>query len=73
MFSRKKSALLKLFHLITLLPRLDQSNEIYFAASWWALIIKGICNAAPLYCSLIVQSSQGFKQYRDYRKGQTTS
>ena len=28
----------------TLLPILDQSNEIHFAASWWALIISGRCN-----------------------------
>ena len=28
----------------TLLPKLDQSNEIHFAASWWALIISGRCN-----------------------------
>ena len=57
LFSRK-FVLLKLTHLITLLPRLDQSNEIYFAGSWWALIIKGRCNVVPLYCSLIL--SQGF-------------
>ena len=57
LFSRKKSVLLKLPHLITPLPRLDQSKEIYFAASWWALIIKGRCNVAPLYCSLILRSS----------------
>ena len=43
LFSEKKSVLLKLPHLNTLLPRLDQSNEIHFAASWWALIIKGRC------------------------------
>ena len=36
--------ILKLPHLITLLPRLHQSNEIHFVASWWALIIKGRCN-----------------------------
>ena len=28
----------------TLLPKLDQSNEIRFAALWWALIISGRCN-----------------------------
>ena len=28
----------------TLLPKLDQSNEIRFAAFWWALIISGRCN-----------------------------
>ena len=39
-----ENVLLKLPHLITLLPRLDQSNEIHFAASWWALIINGRCN-----------------------------
>ena len=39
-----KTVLLKLPHLITLLPGLDKSNEIHFAASWWALIIKGRCN-----------------------------
>ena len=43
-FHRRKSVLLKLYHLITLLLRLDQSSEIHFAASWWALIIKGRCN-----------------------------
>ena len=59
-FSRKKSVLLKLTHLITLLPRLDQSNEIYFVASWWALIIKARCNVVPLYCSLILRSNQRF-------------
>ena len=56
----KKSVLLKLSHLITLLPRLDQSSKIYFAASWWALIIKARCNVVPLYCFLILISSQGF-------------
>ena len=60
LFSRKKSVLLKLSHLITLLPRLDQSSKIYFAASWWALIIKARCNVVPLYCFLILRSSQGF-------------
>ena len=60
LFSRKKSVLLKLPHLITPLPRLDESKEIYFAASWWALIIKVRCNVVPLYCSLILRSSQGF-------------
>ena len=37
---------LKLFspHLTTLLPGLDQSNEIHFATSWWALVIKGRSN-----------------------------
>ena len=44
LFSEKKSVLLKLTPLITLLPRLHQSNEIHFVASWWALIIKGRCN-----------------------------
>ena len=44
LFSEKKSLSLKLTNLIVLLPRLDQSNEIHFAASWWALIIKGRCN-----------------------------
>ena len=47
LFSRKKSVLLTLPHLITPLPKLDQSNKIYFAASWWALIIKGRCNVVP--------------------------
>ena len=60
LFSRKKSVSLKLTHLITFLPWLDQSNEIYFAASWLALIIQGRCNVVPLYCSLILRSSQGF-------------
>ena len=27
---------------------------------WWTLIIKGRCNVVPLYCSLILRSSQGF-------------
>ena len=44
LFSEKKSVLLKLPHLITLLPRLHQSNEIHFVTSWWALITKGRCN-----------------------------
>ena len=44
LFSQKKPVLLKLSHLITLLQRLDQSNEIYFAVSWLAFIIKGRCN-----------------------------
>ena len=62
LLSEKKSNLLKLPPLITLLPKLDQSNEIHFAASWWALINKGRCNTLcsndislnfnclPLYC-----------------------
>ena len=40
----REKVLLKLPHLITFLLRLDQSNETHFAASWWALIIKGRCN-----------------------------
>ena len=56
LFSQKKSVLLTLTHLITLLPypkiiyrgtinnMLDQSNEINYAAFCWALILKGICN-----------------------------
>ena len=56
LFSQKKSVLLKLTRLITLLPYpkimyrgtinniLDQSNEINYTASCWALILKGICN-----------------------------
>ena len=48
LFSRKKSVLLKLSHLISLLPRLDQSNEVHVAASWWALIIKRRCDVVPL-------------------------
>ena len=43
LFPQKKSILLKLPHVITFLPRLAQSNEIHFAASWWAVIIKGRC------------------------------
>ena len=41
-FREKVCVLLKLPHLnlITLLRRLDQSNEIHFTASWSALIIK---------------------------------
>ena len=39
-FSQKKSVLLKLPNLITLLSRLDQSNKIHFAVSWWVLIVK---------------------------------
>ena len=38
LISVKKSVLLKQPHLITFLPKLDQFNEIHFAASWWALI-----------------------------------
>ena len=44
LLSQKKSVLLKLPHLITVLSRLDQSNQIHFAASWWAIIIKGRSN-----------------------------
>ena len=40
--SQKKSVLLELPHLITLLPRLNQSNEIYLAASWWAFCSNDI-------------------------------
>ena len=36
--SVKMVILLKLPHLITFLPRLDQSNETHFTASWWAII-----------------------------------
>ena len=39
-FTEKVSVLLKLPHLITLLRRHEQSNEIHFSASWSALIIK---------------------------------
>ena len=74
MYSRKKSALLKLSHLITPFPILDQSNEIYFAASWWALIIKGRCNVVPLLLPYPeIQPSLHHKQWRDYRKRQTTN
>ena len=65
LFSRKKSVFLKLPHLITLLPRLDQSNEICFAASWWSLSIKGWCNVVTRYWSLILRSSQGFTLSND--------
>ena len=40
--------------------RLNQTNEIYFAASWWALVIKARCNVVRLYCSLILRFSQRF-------------
>ena len=44
LFSQNLFVLLKLLHLITPILRLDQSNKIHFATSWWALIIKGRCN-----------------------------
>ena len=45
-----KSVLLKLPHLITILSRLDQSNKVHFAASWWAFIIKDThTEKAPSY------------------------
>ena len=46
-FQQKKSVLLKLPHLIILLPRLDRSNEIHFSTSHWghSLLKEALCSS----------------------------
>ena len=62
-FSQKKSVLLKLPNLITLLSRLDQSNKIHFAVSWWYSLLKEeviLCsNDISFNVTLILTTGEG--------------